>query len=56
MYVVLTWPRGKRPTVHGPFGSHLAASDYSKEYTEQTKIACEVRPLATPEVFGDEGL
>ncbi len=56
MYVVITWPRGKRPTVHGPFGSSLAASDYSHEYQEQTGIHAEALALVTPEVFGDEGL
>jgi len=56
MYVVITHPRGKRLTVHGPFGSSLAASDYSHEYSEQTGVPAEVRSLVTPEVFGDEGL
>lgn len=56
MFVVLAWPRGKRPVVYGPFGSLMAASDYSHEHTEQTGQAAEVRRCETPIVYGDEGL
>ena len=56
MFVVLAWPRGKRPVAYGPFSNLMEASDFSAEHTEQTAQAAEVRRLETPVTYGEEGL
>ncbi len=56
MFIVLAWPRGKRPLAYGPFPNLVSASDFSHEHTDQTGVAAEVRPLDTPPIYGDEGL
>jgi len=56
MFIVLAWPRGKRPVAYGPFSSLMEASDYSHEHTDQTAQAAEVRRMEEPIVYGDEGL
>lgn len=56
MFVVLAWPRGKRPEPYGPFPSLMVAADFSREHTDETGEVSEVRPLAVPPVYGEEGL
>ena len=56
VFCVIVTIRGQRPEVHGPFTEVMAAHDYALAHTENTGLACELRPLAEPIVYGDQGL
>lgn len=56
MFVVIATIRGKRPDIYGPFSTPLSAADWAQEHSEETMQACEIRPLTTAIVYGEEGL